>query len=119
VWEKDQFHKGKVLGCNVFLYDIAAETTTKLDNPNARCQYAPAVNPTGTVYFARSGFGCGKNTVLRQEPLAGSATSIVNMPDGHDITSLYAVDKGDTTTDVYYDPYRCGHQADIFKVNEP
>jgi hypothetical protein len=71
------------------------------------------------VYFARSGFGCGKNTVLRQEPLAGSATNIVNMPDGHDITSLYAVDKGDTTTDVYYDPYRCGHQADIFKVNEP
>ncbi len=57
--------------------------------------------------------------MFQQLPLGGSASTIVDLADGHDITSLYAVDKGDTTTDVYYDPYRCGHQADIVKVNEP
>ena len=119
VWEKDKFHRRNLTACNVFLYDITADTVTKLDNPNARCQYSPAVSPTGTVYFARSGYGCGKNAVLREEPLLGSATNIVNLPDGHDITSLYAVDNGGSGTDVYYDPYRCGHQADIVKVTEP
>ena len=54
-------------GCNVFLYDIAGETTTKLANPNARCQYSPAVNPAGTVFFARSGLG------LREERRAAGA----------------------------------------------
>jgi len=119
VWEKDQLHKGNLYACNVYLYDILGATVTKLDNPNARCQYSPAVNPTGTVYLARSGYGCGKNLVLQQVPLGGSASTFVDMRDGHDITSLYAVDNGDTTTDVYYDPYRCGHQADIVKVTEP
>lgn len=119
VWDKSEVRKGHLLGCNVFLYDITAATKTKLSNPNARCQYSPGVNSTGTVYFARSGFGCGKNVVLRQLPLGGSVTTIVNLPDGHDVFSLYAVDKGDTTTDVYYDPYRCGHQGNIVKVNEP
>jgi Tol biopolymer transport system component len=119
VWTKSEVHKHTLVGCNVFLYDIANDTTTRIDNPNAKCQYSPGVNPTGTVYFARSGWGCGKNTVLRQLPLGGAVSTIVTLRDGHDITSLYAVDKGDTTTDVYYDPYRCGHQADIVKVNEP
>jgi hypothetical protein len=114
VWSKSEIHKHTLVGCNVFLYDIANQTTTKIDNPNAKCQYSPAVDPAGTVYFARSGWGCGKNTVLRQLPLAGSVSTIVNLPDGHDITSLYAVDDAGTTN-VYYDPYRCGHQADIVK----
>jgi len=121
VWEKVLLRHGQLAGCAIFLYDIAGETATKLDNPNARCQYASSVNPAGTVYFARSGFGCGKNVVLRQEPLGGSATTIVNFADNHDVSNLYAVDNGDTTTDVYYDPYRCGRsiQADIVKVTEP
>lgn len=119
VWTKSEIRKHTLVGCDVFLYDIQNDTKTKIDNPNAKCQYSPGVNPAGTVYFARSGWGCGKNTVLEQLPLGGSASTIVDLADGHDITSLYAVDKGDTTTDVYYDPYRCGHQADIVRVNEP
>lgn len=119
VWDKARYRKRHLVGCDVFLYDITADTTTKLSNPNARCQYGPGVNPAGTVYFARSGFGCGLNVVLRQLPLAGSATTIVSLRDGYDVYSLYAVDNGDTTTDLYYDPGRCGHQSDIVKVTEP
>ena len=121
VWEKVLVRHGQLAGCNIFLYDILGATATKLDNPNERCQYAAAVNPVGTVYFARSGFGCGRNVFLRQEPLGASATTIVNFADNHDVSNLYALDNGDTTTDVYYDPYRCGgsYQADIVKVTEP
>jgi len=119
VWEKSEVRHRRIKACNVFLYDIVGDTTTKLANPNARCQYAPAVNPAGTVYFGRSGFGCGRNAVIRQQPLGSSASLLVKLADGHDFFSPYAVDNGDTTTDVYYDPYRCGHQADIVKVTDP
>ena len=36
VWEKTEVRHGRLAGCNVFLYDIAGDTTTKLTNPNAR-----------------------------------------------------------------------------------
>ena len=73
--------RGRLAGCNVFLYDIAGDTTTKLTNPNGRCQYGPAVNPAGTVFFARSGLGCGTHVVLREQVLSSSATNILSLTD--------------------------------------
>jgi hypothetical protein len=120
VWDKAKVRRRNVVGCDVFLYDIAGGTKTKLPNPNDRCQYSPGVNPAGTVFFARSGFGCGKNVVIREQPLGGSASKVVTIPAGHDVSSLYAVDNGDTTTDLYYDPMSCTKaKADIFKVTVP
>ena len=79
------------------------------------------MNPAGTVFFARSGCGCGKNVVLRRAGARelGHATFVIDSRTGTTSTSLYAVDNGDTTTDVYYDPYKCGGQANIVKVTEP
>lgn len=119
VWEKTRFHKHHLAGCDVFLYDITAGTASKLANANDRCQYAASVNPSGTVYFARSGLSCGKNVVIRTLPLGGSASTLVNFADGRDLFTTYAVDNGDTTTDVYFDRYRCGHAADILKITDP
>jgi hypothetical protein len=119
VWVKFEYHRRRFVGCNVFLYDIGGATTTKLKNPNDRCQYAAGVNAAGTVFFARSGMACGNNVVLRKQPLAASAATFVKLADDHDVGSLYAVDKADTTTDVYYGTYKCGANADIVKVNEP
>jgi hypothetical protein len=120
VWEKAKFRSRHAVGCDVFLYDIAGQTKTKLPNPNDRCQYSPGVNPAGTVFFGRSGFGCGKNVVLPEQPLAGSATTVGTIGAGHDVISLYAVDNGDTTTDLYYDPTSCTKvKADVVKVTLP
>jgi Tol biopolymer transport system component len=119
VFEKYEVRRHELKSCDVYLYDITNKTKTKLANPNAKCQYSPAVNPAGTVFFARSGWGCGRNTVLREQPLAGSATTFVTLARGHDIGSLYAVDNGGGSTDVYYDPYKCGSQSDLVKVTEP
>jgi hypothetical protein len=107
------------VSCDVFQYDITADTVTKIDDPNARCQYAASVNPTGTIYFARSGFGCGKNVLIRTLPLGGSVSTILDFADGRDLYTTYAVDNGDTTTDVYLDPFRCGHDADVVKITDP
>ena len=119
VWEKAKVRKHRNVGCDVFLYDILNKTKTKLANPNDRCQYSPGVNPAGTVFFARSGFGCGRNVVIREQPLASSATNVMPIPSGHDVTRLYAVDNG-AGTDLYYDPSSCTKpKADVFKVAVP
>jgi hypothetical protein len=114
VWKSDHY-----ASCNVFLYDITTDATSRVANPHDRCQTAASVNPAGTVYLGRSGMRCGKNAVLRKQPLVGAATTLVNFADGHDIYSTYALDNGDTTTDVYYDPWRCGTQANVVKLTDP
>ena len=56
--------------CNVFRYDIAARTVTQLPNPGGH-QYSPSVTDDGTVYYVRSGSGCGVAVRLVRQPLAG------------------------------------------------
>jgi hypothetical protein len=112
----DRHHKP----CDVFVYDIAAGTTTKVPNPKAKCQYAPSVDTTGTVYFARSGFGCAKNVVLRRFPVGGPPVTVMPLGDNLDLSQTYAVDNGDGTTDVYFDPANCdSFVPDIQKVTMP
>jgi hypothetical protein len=116
-WDK----KDRVTSCNVYRYDIAARTTTKIPNPDARCQYGPSVDPAGTVYFARSGFGCGRNVSLRAYPVGGPASTLTSLASGRDLFSTYAFEPG-TGTEVYYDPSRCTSEggygpADIYKVS--
>jgi len=106
--------------CDVFLHDIAQDTTKKIPNPKSKCQYAPSVDPTGTVYFVRSGFGCAKNVKLRQFPLGGPMSTLMPLADNLDLQQTYAVDNGDGTTDVYFDPSDCdSHGRDIQKVTVP
>jgi hypothetical protein len=105
--------------CDVFLYDISAEATAKIANPGPKCQFGPSVDPSGTVFFGRSGFGCGKNVSLRQLPVGGSVSTLVSFPEGRDFYYSYALDNLDGTTDVFYDPLRCRHPANIVKITAP
>ena len=106
--------------CNVYLYDITAQTKTRVPNPHSRCQYAPSVDPTGRVYFARSGFGCGKHVVLRERSLTGAATTLYRFPDRRDLEQTYVLDNGDGTTDVYFDRRGCSFaDSDIAKITVP
>jgi len=112
----DHYHRP----CDVFRYDIDTGTTTKIPNPKSKCQYAPSVDPTGTVYFARSRFGCARDVTLRQFPLGGSVTTLFGLAGGLDLQQTYAVDNGDGTTDVYFDPSDCdSFVPDIQKLTVP
>lgn len=117
-WEKAATHAGSLTSCDVYLYDITADTTTKIANPRSRCQYAASVNPAGTVYFARSGFGCGRSASLRKLPSGGSVSTLRTFAKGHDVTTTFALDTGGGTTDVYYDPNKCGGDSDIAKLTD-
>lgn len=124
VYEKTSFRNRAIASCDVYRYDVATDTTVKIPNPRDRCQYAPSVDPSGTVYFARSGFACGTNAVLRVSPDAGSAETMTERGRGHDLFSTYAVDNGDGSVDLYYDPGRCPSrrsigQTDIYRLTWP
>jgi len=67
----------------------------------------------------RSSFGCGRSVRLQAYPIGGPASMLLLLPDNRDFTTSYAVDNGDATTDVYFDPFRCGGKANIVKVTTP
>ena len=98
---------GRLLGGDVWRYDIAAGTTTKIPNAEGVWQYGPSVNSAGTVFFGRSNLQCGKNAQLIERKLDGSETPLYTFPDGQDFSFSGAVDNVDGTTDVYFDQGSC------------
>ena len=104
--------------CDVTLYDIAAATLTRVPNPNKRCQSGPAVSADGTLYFDRSGLSCGQHARIIDQPLGGTGSVLYSFPKGHDYAGAAAVDNGDGTTDVYFDPLNCrrSFSGDIYKL---
>jgi hypothetical protein len=74
-----------------------------------RHQYAPSVAEDGTLYYVRSGSGCGANVRLMRTD-AGSTQRLVDLPDRRDIFTTYASDEG-LQTRVYYDRVGCGSGA--------
>jgi hypothetical protein len=94
-------------------------TGSKLRLPNepARCNYRPSVNELGTVFFGRSGFGCGLHARLVRYPIGGPPDRLLTFVPGRDLASgTYAVDNGDSTTDVYYDHSSCFGSPNIKKI---
>lgn len=112
-WSRDAWRGDELLSCDVFVHDIAADSTTRVPNLNDKCQYAPSVDPIGTVYFARSGFGCGVNAAIMRYPVGGNVQRVERLGDGTDLSNTFAVDNGDGTTTVYLDPGRCNRSAGV------
>lgn len=105
--------------CNVFRYDIAANTEQMIDNPGS-FQRAPSVTPGGTVYFSRGGKGCGASVALVRSRLDGQQEVLVQLQQGLDIRDTYAYVEPNGTTEVYYERNACQTKAgsDIYKVRD-
>lgn len=119
VWETATVavRSSALLRCNVWLYDNAGGITTKIPNTKGVCQYGPSVDAAGTVYFGRSGLGCGSDVELVELPLGGTPTVLYTFRKGRDFLSSEAVDNGDGTTDLYFDQASCRTgSADIRKL---
>ena len=119
VWHQDTFstRNDGLVDADVYFHDIAGKLTARLANPQGTVQYAPSVSANGTVYFGRSGFGCGLDTQLVQQTLEGTESILHDFPNGRDFASSYALDGG--TTEVYFDQGRCREDPpnqDILKV---
>ena len=106
--------------CDVFLYDIAARTTTRIPNPDRRQQYDPSVTSDGTVYFVRSGRGCGTSVRLVRRPLGGPSRALAALALRSDSFHTYALENENGTTTVFYDRVRCSTGAfDVLKLIDP
>jgi hypothetical protein len=107
--------------CNAFYYDIADSSTHRLADPNGRPQYAPVIDEAdGSLYFVRSGFGCGQTVTVRKGSV-GSADSTVlaALPDGvdTDVRMSLTLNAGSGGTDLLFVRYRCAQrQGDIYAL---
>ena len=119
VWEKSVWKHDTLVSYEVFVYDIASGTTTQIPNPNQKLQYGPSVTATGTVYYGRSGMGCGLSAKLMSYPIGGPATTAMKFPFGTDFGDSYALTEADGSTSVFYDPAECGADQDIYEVSLP
>ena len=122
VWQQTVFSKrtNEVVGLDVFLYDIAAGTTTKLPetDPERPSHYGPSVDAGGTVYYGRSSFACGENAELISRALDGTESVVYAFPTGRDFSFSFALDNAGGTNDVFFDGTRCRGSdfGDIWKL---
>lgn len=122
VWMQTTYSKKteRPLRGDIFLYDIAAATTTKLPDADTErpAQYGPSVDADGTVYFGRSSNACGENAQIISRDLAGTETVLYEFPTDRDFGFSFALDNANNTTDVYFDGGKCRGSdfADILKL---
>jgi hypothetical protein len=106
--------------CNVYLYDIAAGTTTRVTNRPRRHHYYPAVTDDGTIYYMRSGPGCGASVQLVRRDPGGSTAVLAALRRRWDSAQMQAVENADGTTAVFYDRVHCRTSAwDVLEVVDP
>lgn len=114
VWDRCAHHV-----CNVYRYQISTDHTTRIPNTlTGQIQYFPSVTGTGTVYFAHSGDGCGRNVKLVEWLQGQPLNVLVEFGRGRDLTtSTQTVPDQVAGTDVYFDKYTCRTAAsDIYKI---
>ena len=114
--------------CNVFLYNITTQTTTRLERPapdgdDPAEQYSPSVTPDGVVYLIRSIRTCDDgSSIVRYfgpgDPSTG--TIVASVAAGRYVHTTFARANGDGTTDVFYDRFSCRtDKGDLYKVDDP
>jgi len=104
--------------CNIFVYDLAAETKTRVPNPQHRSQYAASLADDGTVYFGESSnINCGNSLAIWRYDVGGSREKLFGFTRNRDIAVTTPVENLDGSTTIYYDRYNCNTgAADIFKT---
>ena len=113
--------------CNVFLYQISTQATTRLPKPvtdRPRQQYAGVVSPDGAVYLVRSGPRCGERVrIVRYDAARADGTYgtiVAGLPSGRDIAFAFLREQFGGARDVLYDRVNCSTgRFDVYKVTDP
>jgi hypothetical protein len=110
--------------CNVFRYQIGTGETVEIPNPNSKLQFSPGVAGDGTVYFFRSGFGCGTSVLLQKWSPSSGTQLLVDFPKGVDGGDAFVYENPSSGREVAYTRYRCLKDkfapppSDIYKIVE-
>jgi hypothetical protein len=104
--------------CQTFVYDLAAETKTRVPNPQHRSQYAVSLADDGTVYFGEStNINCGDSLAIWRYDVGGAREKLFGFRRNRDIAVTTPGETLDGSTTVYYDRFNCNTgAADIFKT---
>ena len=104
--------------CNVFRYDIAARTTTRLPN-HGYFLYGPSVTSTGTMYFGRSRRGCGSSVKLMRVTIDGKEQVLYSFSPRHDLLLTSLVELSPGSVRVYFDRVTCRtRRFDIYRIDD-
>jgi hypothetical protein len=107
--------------CNVWEYDIATATKTRLPNATpGHYNYAPSVDAAGTVYFAHGGRTCG-GAKIEKQLLGGAASVIVPLRARRDVTSSnFANHMGNAPPGLLFAKYNCNTASnDVYFIASP
>jgi hypothetical protein len=119
-WDKIRYRRGRLVDCEVFVRNLTTGTTTLIPNSGDRCQFGASVSEDGTAYYGRSGYGCGLSSRLVAYPIGGPATTLVEFPQGKDISETYVFTATNNDDHVFFDRASCSRpRQDIFKVEVP
>jgi hypothetical protein len=107
--------------CNVRFIDLSDPSSTPVPIPKPSSvthQYASSITADGTVYFVRSGNGCGKAVrIVRYDPV-NHRVPVSSLPDGRDIFFSYISDEP-VGNHVYYDRVICSSgRWNIYRIVE-
>ena len=103
-------------GQDVYRFHISARTNTKLPRV-VYAQYDPVITSDGTVYFVRSGKGCGEIASLVRQPLVGPEAILYDLPVGIDVGYGYAQERADGSLHWLYGRETCRNDRwDIYEV---
>jgi hypothetical protein len=106
--------------CNVRFIDLSDPSSTPMAVPRPSSvthQYASSITAGGTVYFVRSGDGCGKAVrIVRYDGV--NRVGVSTLPDGREIFFSYISDEAGGNH-VYYDRVICSNgRWNIYKILE-
>jgi hypothetical protein len=109
------------LSCRAFVHDTETDRTRKIPAPDGKARYAPIVDEAeGSVYFVRSGRGCGSAVQIMRVPVAdlgSTPTNLVNLPTSVDVGYRMSLDQVGARVDLWFSRHRCApHQGDIYRL---
>jgi hypothetical protein len=109
--------------CTAYVYDALSDILKKIPTNNGRPQYAPAVDEVnGLVFFARSGFGCGKGVTIYQVPVTAldtAPTKVATLPSGIDLDGAASLSLNADTSmyDYFFARVKCSKgSTDIYRL---
>lgn len=103
--------------CRVFRFTISTGDVEQVPKPERAFDSSPSVDPSGTVYFARSGPRCGRNATIRRHVFGDGTTLLQRLPRNLDVESTFVLEDGTGTRQVLFGRFHCIRTAsDVYKV---
>lgn len=106
--------------CEVYRHQISTGMTQRVANPNDRLHTAPSIASDGTVFFIRSGYGCGINARVAMWDGTGPPSQVAALPPGRDSAKTFVDSSAPGSTAVYYERLNCNRaESDIMMTPVP